>query len=229
MKSRWYGLKPKAITLRQQGFSIGNIEKELGVTRSTLSGWFKDVQLTPEQKRKLTNRWKDGLKKARVKAVLWHNEQKNNRLREARCAAAETLDGINTNDINILELALAFLYLGEGAKKSPHTSLGSSDPIILKFFLSAIEKIYDLDIKKLGYELYLRADQRPDKIKNFWSKTLKVPIENFKQVNIDKRTKGTKTYPSYKGVCNIQCGHVAIQRKLLNLANLFSQKIIDKK
>ena len=228
MKSKWYELKEKAVKLRQKGISIGKIESLLNIPRSTLSGWFKNIELTKKQKAKLTANWKNALVKARKKAVLWHHNQKRIRVQEAKNSAIKTLGEINIDDINVLELSLAFLYLGEGTKKSPHTSLGSSDPMILKFFLSAVEKIYNLDTKKLRYELYLRADQKPNKIKNFWAKELKVPVENFKQVNIDKRTKGTKTYPSYKGVCNVQCGHVAIQRKLMNLANLFSQKIIDK-
>jgi len=229
MRSKWYELKEHAIKLRRRGFSIGKIEKQLSIPRSTLSGWFKNIELTEKQKTILIANWKNALVKARKKAVIWHNNQKKTRIQEAKNTALKTLNEINTDDINILELALAFLYLGEGTKKSPHTSLGSSDPMILKFFLSVIKKIYGLDRKNLRYELYLRADQKPDKIKNFWSRALRVPTENFKQVNIDKRTKGTKTYSSYKGVCNIQCGHVAIQRKLLNLANLFSQKIIKNK
>jgi len=229
MESKRYESKLKAVKMRQQGFSIVKIEKKLGIARSTLSGWLKEITLTPKQKNNLINARKLGLKKARTEAVRWHNAQKNKRLREAKHGAAETLSKIDADDINIIELALAFLYLGEGAKKSPQTALGSSDPNILKFFLSAIKKIYGLDIKKLRYELYLRADQKPDEIKNFWSKTLKVPPENFRWINVDKRTKGIKTYSGYKGVCSVQCGHVAIQRKLINLADLFSQKIIGKK
>jgi len=38
MKSKWYELKPDAIKLRKKGFSIGKIERRLGIPRSTLSG-----------------------------------------------------------------------------------------------------------------------------------------------------------------------------------------------
>jgi len=65
-------------------------------------------------------------------------------------------------------------------------------------------------------------------MKRFWAKELKLPIVNFKRVQIDKRTKGSKTYPHYKGVCNIRCGNIAIQRKLINIGNIFCQKTINK-
>ena len=53
MKSRWYELKKKVIALRKQGFSMNAIERKFGIARSTLSGWFKKVELTPTQKKRL--------------------------------------------------------------------------------------------------------------------------------------------------------------------------------
>jgi len=84
MKSQWYELKDRAIKLRKRGLSIGKIERRLKIPRSTLSGWFKNIELTPKQKEKLLNDWKNGLIKAREKAVLWHNTQKEKRLQEAK-------------------------------------------------------------------------------------------------------------------------------------------------
>ncbi|MFA5050739.1 MAG: hypothetical protein WC499_01310 [Patescibacteria group bacterium] len=228
MKSKWYELKNNAVKLRQQGISIGKIEHRLKIPRSTLSGWFKNIQLTPKQKKKLLANQKNALVKARKKAVFWHNEQKKIRLQEAENEAIKTLKNIDINNQNILEVAIAFLYLGEGSKNNLETALGSSNPLILKFFVAAIRKVYKLDINKIRCELSLRADQDPEEMKKFWAKTLKLPICNFKQINIDRRTKGSKTYPYYKGVCHLRCSNAAIQRKLIYLGNLFCHKVIDK-
>ncbi|MDO8668502.1 MAG: hypothetical protein Q7K35_05460 [bacterium] len=228
MKSRWYESKENAIKLRQQGFSIGKIERDLGIPRSTLSGWLKNIKLTRKQKEELLRNWKNGLIKARQQAVIWHNAQKAGRIKDAENSAKRTLKNIDLNDKNILELALAFLYLGEGAKNNPETALGSSNPLILKFFLSLLKSVYNIKVEKIGCELSLRADQNPDEMKKFWSQALKIPIDRFKQVHLDKRTLGSKTYQNYKGVCHLRCGNVAIQRKLVYIANLFCEKIIDK-
>lgn len=226
MKSRWYELKEGAIELRKHGFSMNMIEDRYGIARSTLSGWFKNVKLTPIQKRKLLQNSKINLIAAREKAVLWHNEQKRRRLEEAKLQALHTLGKINTNNKHILELALAILYLSEGSKTTVETSIGSSDPLVLKFFLSCLKKIYNFDVNKIGCELHLRADQNPNKIKRFWAKELKLPLNNFKQVTVDKRTLGSKTFPHYKGVCVLRCGSVAIQRKLLYLSRFFCEQIV---
>jgi hypothetical protein len=226
MKSRWCELKPDATKLRKNGFSIGKIERRLGIPRSTLSGWLKNIKLSQEQKEKLLQDWKNALVKARKKAVLWHNAQKKKRLEEAKREALKTLEKINVNDLSVIELSLAMLYLGEGAKTTDQTALGSSDPLILRFFLAIVRGVYNLDIGKIRCELNLRADQDPEEMKRFWAKTLKLPLANFKYVNSDQRTIGSKTYPDYKGVCHIKCGNVAIQRKLIHISNLFCKKII---
>lgn len=226
MQSQWYNLKPEAIKLRKRGFSITKIEKRLGVARSTLSGWFKNIKLNPKQKKILSQNSKKGLIKARKKAVLWHNIQKQKRIREARMDATKSLENIDSKNKNIIELALAMLYLGEGSRKSPETSLANSNPEILKFFLTVIENIYNVKREKIRCELRLRMDQNPRKLKVFWANALNMPIENFKYVVLDKRTAGKKTYPHYKGVCHLRCVNVSIQRKLKYLSELFCEEII---
>lgn len=228
MISRWFQYKREAIQLRKQGYSMNQIEHKFGIARSTLSGWFKKVKLTSTQRKKLAGNSKIALVAARKKAVLWHNAQKQKRIEEAKLQAIESLKHINIHNNYTCELALAILYLGEGTKATPDTSMGSSDPLILKFFLSCLKKIYGLDAKKIKCELHLRADQNPITLKRFWAKELNIPLSNFKQTTIDRRTVGSKTYPSYKGVCVLRCGNVAIQRKLLFLSRSFCEQIANK-
>lgn len=228
MRGIRHKLKPAAVQLRKKGLSIRKIERRLRISRSTLSGWFKTIILSQKQKEKLRNDWENALVRARGQAVLWHNAQKEKRLQDAKTKAIETIERINTSNRDIIELALAILYFGEGSKKNVETGLGSSDPLILRFFVNVLMEIYLLDIKQMRCELYLRADQNPEKTKRFWSRELRLPLGNFRQVNIDKRTAGSKTYDEYHGVCSIRCGNVAIQRKLVFLAKEFFQRITIK-
>lgn len=228
MQSKWYKLKPEAIRLRRNGFSFRQIEEQLGIPRSTLSGWLKKVELSSSQKKKLLQNWTRGLASARKKAVIWHNEQKTNRLHKAEKGATETIQGIDLENENILELALAVLYLGEGFKKNIETGMGGSDPIMMKFFVALLKKLYAVPTEKIRCELYLRYDQDPKKIKRFWAKQLSLPLSCFRQINVDKRTMGSKTYTNYNGVCSVRCGNVAIQRKLIYLSNIFCKKVSDR-
>ena len=163
--------------------------------------------------------------KARKQASIWHRTQKASRLKKANQDAQEIINKIDLENKYVLELALAILYLGEGSKKAEETALGSSDPLILKFFLTALKRIYNFDFNKIRCELYLRADQHSQHIKNYWAKELGLPLSNFRQVSKDKRTQGSKTYAHYKGVCNLRCGDISIKRRLLNIAQLFCEGV----
>jgi hypothetical protein len=226
MISKWFELKNKAIAFRKNGKSIRDIEEKLGVPKSTLSGWFKDIKLSKSQKKVLDRKWKLALSLSRKKAVIWHNKQKAERLKKAEKDALETIGSIDFHNKYTLELALAMLYLGEGFKTSA-TGIGNSDPLILNFFIRSMEKLYGFSREKIKCYLHLRADQNPYSFKRYWSHTLKIPISNFMAVSLDQRTLGKKTYKSYKGVCILNFGTVAIQRKLLYLSKEFSKRIIE--
>lgn len=225
MLSRWIDLKPDAIQMRIEGKSIKNVEKSFGIPRSTLSGWFKNIELTKRQKDTLVKNRSNALKKARAKAVEWHNLQKENRLKEAEKQAANLLSAIDAKDPSIQELALAMLYLGEGIKANRELGLGNTNPLVLKFFVSVLQTNFDIDKNKIRCELYLRADQNSEELKQYWSKQLGIPLENFKYSHNDKRTIGSSTYPSYKGVCLLRCGNLSIQRKLVYIARKYCETI----
>jgi len=219
MQSKWFRLKEKALDLRKHGKSIRDIEISLSIPRSTLSGWFKNIVLTVEQKRKLLENGRLGLIDARKKAVVWHKNQKKIRLKQAKEQALQVLSKINTRNKDILELSLAMLYLGEGSK-TLDTSMGNSNPLILKFFISSLRKLYNLDLSKIKCELHLRNDQNAKCLKSYWSKELGLPLNDFRAY-IDKRTFKSPTYPGYRGVCVLRCGNVAFQRRLIFLAREF--------
>lgn len=221
-----YEIKKEAIQLRKKGLALRKIEERLRIPRSTLSGWFKDITLTKRQKQRLLRDWRNGLVKAHSKAVLWHHAEKEKRLREAMKEAERVFTQINIQDKKILDLALAMLYLGEGSKTTVGLSIGNSNPMILQFFIAAISYCYNFDRTKIRCDLHIRADQDPTKIKRYWSHALHLPLKNFITVSIDKRTEGSRTYPTYKGVCVLRFGSGAIQRKLIYLSDLFCRKVV---
>jgi transcriptional regulator with XRE-family HTH domain len=225
MKSQWFEYKDKAISLRKQGLSVREIENLLSIPRSTLSGWLRDVPLSKPQKMRLKQNADLALVKARAKASEWHRSQKELRLQKADEDAKAILEHIKIDD-HLVELALAMLYLGEGAKKNT-TAIGNSNPLILKFFLSVLLNKYEVDIAKIKCDLHIRADQDPEELKEYWSQELALPLSNFRSVIVDIRTTGRTSYPTYKGVCLVNCGNIAIQRKLISLYNQFCQKVID--
>lgn len=225
MRSKWFELKPQAVKLRQNGASLREVEKALKIPKSTLSGWFKNIRLTKKFQNKLKLNWLNALSKARKEAVKWHNQQRELRLKIAEKEADTILANLNTSDRHTLELALAMLYLGEGLKTKSGLGIGNSDPLILKFFVNMLVRCFKVDINRIKCSLHLRVDQNPEELKVYWSKQLNLPLSNFTSPSIDQRTAGRPTYNSYHGVCVVQCGNIAIQRRLLFLSRKFCAKI----
>ncbi len=201
------------------------IERKLGIPRSTLSGWFKHIELTEEQRTSLMQNSHDGWEQARKHAIQTHKEQKALRLLKAKQEALEVLDNIPITSAT-LDLAFSMLYLGEGSKNGT-TSLASSDPKILNFVLFVLNKNYGVSRGMVKCELHLRADQNSDAMKAYWSDVLRVPIDRFRKSYFDQRSAGRPTYDHYKGVCVLYCGTVAIQRKLVYLYTLFCERIAE--
>lgn len=222
-------MKSNAILLRKTGRSIRDIELRLGIPRSTLSGWFKYLKIARKYRVALFRRWKAALAKARIEAAKWRNAQKQKRLDEAKKAALKIVNSLNFRNKNLLDLALAMLYLGEGAQNDKETSMGNSDPNILRFFINVLNLNYGLDKDNIKCELHLRADQNADAMKKWWAAKLRLSLKNFTYVYFDKRTKGTKTFDHYKGVCLVRCGNVAIQRKLVNIGKEFCNRVTNKR
>jgi|SRR3989344_2606238 len=229
MQGKWFNIKPKAIELRQQGYSLRDVERILKIPKSTLSGWFKNVQLSEKHRLKLEENRRRSLIKARKFAVLRHSGQREIRENIAKEEALLVLSKLKVGNLQVLELALAMLYFGEGFKKD-RTGIGSSDPLILKFFIKSLEEIYKFDKSKIRCELHLRADQNPIEVKRFWMEQLGLPLSSFyKKVSVDKRTLGSVTYPTYNGVCVLNCGNIAIQRRLVYLGKLFCEQLTQEK
>ena len=228
MRSRWQHLKQYATKLRQRGTSIRDIESRLGIPRSTLSYWMRHVKLSDYHTKSLKRRADRALIGARIEAVKWHNAQKEERMRQASDEARQTLARIDSTDDAVAELTLAILYLGEGMKKSGTTAMGNSDPLILRFFVSTLQRLYKVPVKDMKCELHLRADQNPREMTRYWSTKLGIPTSNFGKPYIDNRTLGRTTYPHYKGVCIVRCSRVAIQRKLVYIATTFCKQMAER-
>lgn len=228
MVSFYISKKKEAITLRQKGKSIVEIGNTLGVPRSTLSGWFKNVSLSKKQTDSLEKNKQLALVKARLLASLRHKSEKIKRIENASQEAGRVLASIVPSDLVLLEVALAFLYLGEGSKNNT-MSLGNSNPQILKFYLTAIDILYGIKRDSLSYYLHLRADQDSNELVSFWSKELSVNKDCFKGTSVDKRTVNSPTLSGYKGVCVAAKGNMKVLRRILEISAIYSTMIIQKK
>ena len=211
--------------LRTQGKTYSDIQRILkqGFHKSTLSYWFKDLDLTTEQKallktnvdKKLIIAQKKWQKLSKERRVIYFNKLKN-----------KNLFLLPKIDNHIQKLILSVLYLGEGSKSksTQNLSLGSSSPKIIKLYLSLLKSCFQTDISKFRIRIQCRDDQDITKLENFWHEVTQISKNQFYPTYIDKRSIGKPTlHKDYMGVCAVMYFDRSIQFEL----ELLSDSMIE--
>lgn len=199
--------------LRSKGYTYREILQalDLAIPKSTLSYICRDIPMSKKYNEKILLLNKQHLSVTRKKALA--TNQKN------RAKYLFTLDeksrGI-CSSINLsgLKIALALLYLGEGAKWKSHAGLqlGSSEPTIIQLYIHLLKKCYQLDSTQLRCRVQYRYDQYLPTLERYWSKITGIPRRHFYKTIPDPRTKGKATEKQdYMGVCVISGGSTTIQ------------------
>jgi hypothetical protein len=220
--------KRRAIELRRSGKSYRSIENELGIAKSTLSGWLKDVHLTQAQSKRLHQNWLEGLERARKMASQVHVTTKKNSINMHKREAKETVNSMKI-DKNLLEIMLVGLYLGDGFKVNGRVGLGNSNPRIVKLFLTLIRVLYTINEDKIRVQIFARMDQKETELIQYWSDLLTVPMTQFHKTQFDKRTAKSKTKSNYYGVCAVSVSNMELQRHILALGDQMVKYVNNRK
>ena len=192
--------KEKAIELRRLGKSYKDIRREVGVSLSTLSGWFKNEDWSMEIRDRLGREQSLAFPK-KLEALTKANKARwallNKNYRESAEKEFELLKK------NPLFFAGIMLYWGEGEKnpKQSRIKLTNSDPVMIRFFYSFLRDCVGIPAEKIHVWLLLYPDLKDEMQKNFWSKATGIPISQFKESVYIKGRQSTKRL-SY-GVCNV--------------------------
>lgn len=203
-------LHEKAIILRKQGKSYGEIKKELNVSKSTLSDWLKNYPLTNEQLLRLKN-----LIYLRVEKCRITRENKRNERYEQ--IQKEELDKWTPLSKKELYLAGLFLYWGEGNKSLKGSiSLNNTDPSVVNFFLYWLVKILNFEHKKIRVYVHLYNDMNIEEELNYWSKQLNLPRSQFIKPYIKNSTRSSLTQKGFgHGTCGIMVNNIRYKEKII--------------
>lgn len=191
----------KARKLRTEGRTFSEIQNVLGlkIPKSTLSYWFKDIEMSVEYRRKISKINYLSLRKAQES---WAQKIRDERIKSESILKSKNLHLIYKIDIDVAKIILATLYLAEGAKRHGALQLGSSDVGIIRIFLKLLKKCYQISIDDIRCRISYRSDQDINFLTDYWSKNTGVPTANFYKTIPDPRTIGIKTKRGdYNGVC----------------------------
>ena len=175
--------RSKAVKLRKKGYSYGMIRDELEVPKSTLSNWLSRIPFKPNKKLILR------IGKARLKSALYKQRIKFEDISQMKREADREVGELSSRDLFMLGVGL---YLGEGSKSQEEIRVVNSDPIILKLAIKWFKRFSNIKTEHLRVAIHCYPDNNISKIKNFWSRELKIPANQFIKTQIDIRENKSK-------------------------------------
>jgi len=190
-------LKVKALQLRKNGFSYNEINKNIRVSKSTLSYWLRFVSLKAKDKKRLYTK--------QIKIL----SQGPNSIKVRRAREVDLIIKMAKNEIQLpislesLRLMGTCLYWAEGSKKKM-CEITNSDPYLILFFIKWIEKIFKIKPKNLKARLNIYSQQNETKIIKFWSDLTGIPEERFGKTFVKPLSKNYKKNNLYYGTIRIE-------------------------
>ncbi len=220
-------IRERARELRRAGFTYPEIIAELGgdIPQATISNWVSDIELTTEQKVRITQKELDGSAKGRPFAILWNPSQKQKSLEQAATKALPVARRLSSHR-EALHLMAASLYVGEGAKRDDHLAFANSDPQVIKTWMALLRNNLDVDERKFACQLMLSVGMPEQELIEFWSDVTGISINRFHKSSI-KKNPGRIQRDGYKGVCMVRYYSADLRRYLDALAKGIMREILQ--
>lgn len=202
--------KEEALELRNLGKSYSEIKQAIKVSKSTLSRWLRNHPLSKERIRALRDWNQRRIERYRET----RRRKKNVLLREIYLTQIKSILPFSHRDIFIAGL---FLYWGEGGKaQQSEPSLSNTNPAAIRAFMMWLKKGFGIGKEKMVVKLHLYSDMDIKKETIFWSKTLSMPIRQFKKPYIKKSSYNSLSYKKSfgHGTCNVIVRDAILGRKI---------------
>lgn len=187
--------KIKAHQLRRKGKSIKEIAKILSVSKSTVSIWCRNIELTKKQIDKLQERMVDGNYNGGLKGARTQHERRVKQIEQLQKEGLLMVSNFSDRD---LLFAGAGLYWGEGTKNR-ETRFINSNPEIIKFIIHWLRVIWGVGEERLKFQILINSihKNRISEVEKYWCNLLAIKKEQFTKTILIKR-KNRKVYKNFK-------------------------------
>jgi AcrR family transcriptional regulator len=172
---------------REQGVAINEIARRVGVSKSSVSLWVRDIELSDEQHQALLDR------------NPAYNRQHSGRtkLAERRRAERAAYQEDGRRRARRLEpgfVAGCMLYWAEGAKDRNQLQFSNSDPPMARFFVDFLKTHFGLRGYEIRITCHLYADhvEKQHEIERHWLETLGLPPESLRKSVVNVYSKYSK-------------------------------------
>jgi len=170
----------KAVTLRLEGKSYREVAKELKISKSLLSRWFRGLELPLsaqailEEKGRASREYLVELNRRRSELV----QAENSRIRSE---ALKEIDSLSRYELLLIGAAL---YWGEGYKSERSNKgcvqISNSDPYLIALFLRFLREIIRVEDERLKVSIRIHQNISAQSAIEFWSRITNIPQKRFR-------------------------------------------------
>jgi hypothetical protein len=158
----------QARQLRRTGLPLAEIAASLGVSRSSVSLWVREVEFSPLPRPPRGRRRNPNALQRRKRAEIDRLVEEG-RVRICKLSEREFL------------VAGVALYAGEGAKRDGAVKFANSDPRMIAFYCAWLRRFFEIDEARLRVRLYLHQGLDLDASIAFWPELTGIPPSQFQK------------------------------------------------
>jgi hypothetical protein len=182
--------KDRARELRRQGYSMNEITRRLRVSKSSVSLWTRDIELTALQKRTLSEHGRSVESVERRRLARLTNERARRRVHFE--LAVSEVESVSKRDLFFVGAAL---YWGEGSKTKRGTvDFTNSDPRSIQVMMRYFREICGVPDEKFRGHVILHPHLNARKAERYWSRISDIPLAQFHKTSMqhNKASKNKK-------------------------------------
>jgi transcriptional regulator with XRE-family HTH domain len=155
---------------REEGLPLREIADRLGVAKSSVSRWVRDIELSAKQHAALREM------NPRYNAQLRGQDGRRASARAARVAAQEHGRALARRG-DALHAQGCMLYWAEGAKSRNTAALVNSDAAMLRLFIRFLRECYGIGVDQMALTVncYVTNGCSASEIVTWWLRTLRLP------------------------------------------------------
>jgi AcrR family transcriptional regulator len=192
-----------ARTLRAEGLTLEAIASRLGVSKSSVSVWVRDVDFAVGPRRPARRRGPNSLQRRKSAQI--------------EAARLEAIDRVGIMDHRAFLVAGAALYAGEGAKQDGDVRFANSDPRLVRFFCAWLRFFFTVDEDRFRARFYLHEGLDLDAAEFFWSDVTGLPRHQFRTAHRVPVRSGYRTTKHKFGCAYVRYCSVDTHRKIMGL------------
>lgn len=214
--------KAHAIRLRHEGKTMNEIAARVGVAKSSVSLWVRDLPLSTKARARIASLQTAGQRASQLALF----ERTRNKLLVAKEGAEKIVRGIPlTPDLALLFCSL--LYWCEGAKDKNDTTFtfSNSDAQLMRGFMKLMRSALVLEERKFRVRMHLHEYHNEVSQKKFWSEVTGISEELFARTYWKPHTAKT-IKEGYPGCVHIEYYDVVIARKIYAMARAFLENVV---